>query len=225
MAGNASQIQYLSFRYYLNETLLERCRRNSRYSLRSFARDLSISPSTLSRILSGKREINREIYERCRLKLKISPLQRSWFEAYFEKRTHEKLPLAERRDYRTLTSTEAKLVGGWECIAILNLLKVRDFQPSASWIADKLDIPVTKVKRLVSTMIRLGFLKVESDGHWRAVHENVHFSPTFEVTRIKKKPSEANEDGDRGDGHPRARQKIHGHHHLSAGEFRRTKSD
>lgn len=49
-----------SFRYWLQRQFAERCKKNPRYSLRAFARFLSMDPSSLSQILSGKRSVSKK---------------------------------------------------------------------------------------------------------------------------------------------------------------------
>ena len=48
------------YRKALRESFEEKKYRNSKYSLRSFARDLSVSPAALSQVLSGKRDFSSE---------------------------------------------------------------------------------------------------------------------------------------------------------------------
>src|SRR3989344_5810369 len=64
-----------TFRAYLQEELLRRCRTNRGYSLRSFARTLEISTSSLSRILRGERKMSLEIKIRLGAHLGISTLE------------------------------------------------------------------------------------------------------------------------------------------------------
>lgn len=49
------------YRQYLKEELKRRTERNPRYSLRAFATALEINAGTLSRILSGKQIISRNL--------------------------------------------------------------------------------------------------------------------------------------------------------------------
>lgn len=48
----------------LKEEFLRRKRRSRRYSLRAFARDLELHPSTLSRVFNGQRPIPRHALQR-----------------------------------------------------------------------------------------------------------------------------------------------------------------
>lgn len=52
------------FRQVIKGRLAEICRRNSAYSMRSFAKKLDISVSTLSRVLAGKRSLPVKYFEK-----------------------------------------------------------------------------------------------------------------------------------------------------------------
>jgi len=73
------EIEIDDFREYLKRDLVERCKRNSSFSLRSYSQLLRISPSLLSRILSGKRSATHSIIDRVAERLAVSPHQlESW---------------------------------------------------------------------------------------------------------------------------------------------------
>lgn len=54
------RIGVVNFVDHLRQELIVRCRRNPSYSLRAFAASLDLDPSTLSKILRGKRSIGRK---------------------------------------------------------------------------------------------------------------------------------------------------------------------
>jgi transcriptional regulator with XRE-family HTH domain len=59
------------FRQYLREELARRCQKNTQFSLRGFARMLEIEPSSLSKLLNGKRRITEAMLVRLAQKLNI----------------------------------------------------------------------------------------------------------------------------------------------------------
>lgn len=59
------------FRQYLREELARRCQKNTQFSLRGFARMLEIEPSSLSKLLNGKRRITEAMLQRLAQKLQI----------------------------------------------------------------------------------------------------------------------------------------------------------
>ena len=50
----------MDYRDILSDQFNVRRKVNARYSLRAFARDMSISPSRLSEVISGKGDLSRE---------------------------------------------------------------------------------------------------------------------------------------------------------------------
>src|SRR5688572_16822884 len=65
--------QKASFRLWLQRQFTERCKRNSRYSLRAFAKLLLVDHSSLSQILSGKRPISKNTMAAFCTKLSTTP--------------------------------------------------------------------------------------------------------------------------------------------------------
>jgi plasmid maintenance system antidote protein VapI len=63
------------YRVFLAEELELRKKKNSRYSLRAFARFLGIDAAALSRILNGKQELSIPLGIQVVRKLKLSPEQ------------------------------------------------------------------------------------------------------------------------------------------------------
>src|SRR5689334_15303008 len=60
------------FRSTLRNELAERCRRNPRYSLRAFARDLGIEPARLSDVLNEKKGFSKTLALRLASRLGFS---------------------------------------------------------------------------------------------------------------------------------------------------------
>jgi hypothetical protein len=65
----------MDYREILSESYHQRRRQNPRYSLRAFARDISLSPSRLSEIIGGKGELSREKGTLIAKRLQLSPIR------------------------------------------------------------------------------------------------------------------------------------------------------
>src|ERR1700733_11819237 len=65
------------YRKRLVAELISRQRRNPAYSLRSFARDLGISPAALSQVLNSKRNFSRTNLTKVIEKLGLSPSEKN----------------------------------------------------------------------------------------------------------------------------------------------------
>lgn len=70
---------YSDYREYLRDELGRRTQTRQQYSMRAFARDLSIAPQNLSMILKGKKNISSEAGIEIAKKLRLSEEETSYF--------------------------------------------------------------------------------------------------------------------------------------------------
>src|SRR4051794_28890210 len=106
------------FRLYLQAELVKRCRANPRYSLRSFARSLRVSPSALSAMLNGKRPVTATMKRRFAQALGLSPEEIARFEINSQ---HSALR-EEYKKFQQLTLDSYAVIADWYHYAILELL-------------------------------------------------------------------------------------------------------
>src|SRR2546421_309690 len=67
------------FRLFLQSILVERCKKNSNYSLRAFAKSLRIDHATLSQILRGKRSLSEATKQKLGEALGLGPAEMEKF--------------------------------------------------------------------------------------------------------------------------------------------------
>lgn len=143
------------YRKCLQETLEQRLHRNPRYSVRAFAQSLGIDSSVCSQLLSGKRVPSTTVAERLIDCLNLDVLER---EAFLQSIGREKLKLGLRRinpALRELANSEKdpsrhtrrdlsidtfQMLSRWYYYAILELVKLPDFEDSPRWIARTLGL-------------------------------------------------------------------------------------
>lgn len=152
-----------NYRNILNEILAERSTANSAYSMRSYARDLDIAPSTLSEILNGKKGLSKTLANSIAKRLRLPDWEVNYFCDLVAKE-HAKSPKAraeakERLKNRktenhvhVINQQAAKALTSWVDLAILELTHLKNFKPSIPWIAKKLNkeeaLVIISVKRL-----------------------------------------------------------------------------
>lgn len=146
----------------LQSELIERARRNPKYSLRAFAKHLQVESSSLSQIINGKRPLTRKMCERLLSRLDIEP---SEYDYFLGKATSLKAR-KEFDSYATLDGDAFKVISDWYHYAILELTHVEGFQGDPKWIARVLGISVNEVHDAVRRLKRLNYLKVEKNGKW-----------------------------------------------------------
>lgn len=149
----------------IREELAQRCSKNPRYSLRSFARSLQLDPGALSRILSGKQIPSPTVAKKMLslLDLKIEEqlkFMESLGDAHRARNLERMSPVFKKKletrqiqgQARELSPDLFRVISDWYHYAILELTFVQGFQSEPKWIATQLGISETEamlaVKRL-----------------------------------------------------------------------------
>lgn len=162
------ELAFKSYRVLLSEKLEERCARNSRYSLRSFARDLGISPARLSDVLRGRYGLSIESAKVIADKMGLNESEISHFcdlVASEHSRSQKKRLAAKERiekqipDHQRLSMDAFQIVSDWYHFAILELTQVKGFKSSTKWIASRLELDEQKVITAIERMKRLNLIQ------------------------------------------------------------------
>lgn len=166
-----------NFRRLLQDRLLESCRKNPQYSLRSFARSLDVSPSALSAMLNGKRPITSKMKLRLGSALGLTTDELMQFSSASSKTKKPK-----QSSYHLLELDLFAVISDWYHYAILELTKIKDFDIDTLAISKKLGITKSEANFAVERLKRLGFLAQDSKGKWIDATPNSGF-----VTNIQGK--------------------------------------
>lgn len=150
-----------------------RTRRNAAYSLRSFARDLNLSHSSLSRILGGSQGLSEAKAEEVIRQLKLTGHEADRFRIEVQsqhsrsKRTRESAQARlTKNEFRIsdLSLEHFKIVSDWYHYAILELSTLQDFQSDVTWISQRLNISELETKAAIKRLISLELLEKSQDG-------------------------------------------------------------
>ncbi len=173
--GNVSYVNQLQI------ALRSKTQRNSRYSMRAFARSLKTSPTTLSLILAGKRVPSVQLALRIADTLSLSEQDRKIFmesvtRAHLDSMLERGTDRARHRGrtqrlaIKEIQRETFKAISSWYHYAILELTFVESFKPEPRWISAQLGISVAAATRAVDRLIDLGLLEV-SEGRFRKAIE------------------------------------------------------
>jgi uncharacterized protein (TIGR02147 family) len=178
----------IDYRSILNEILKERVTLNTSYSLRSYARDLKVAPSTLSEVLNGKKGLSPTLASNIAINLKLP----DWEQRYFcdlVSKEHAKSPrvraeakkrLEDRKKenhVHILNQQATKALTSWVDLAILELTYMKDFVGSTSWIAKKLQISIPIASSSIKRLTEAGLLEINAEkNQW------IDTSPLFSST-------------------------------------------
>jgi hypothetical protein len=131
----------VTFRAVLAAEFDRRRSSNPRYSLRSFARDLSVDHSTLSQILRGKRRL-----------------------------TGRNIRTFGRR-LRLAAPAIAELCALENESAVLSALDRPNFQADSRWVASMVGIPLDEVNVTLQRLLRKRIVSMTTRARWARVQE------------------------------------------------------
>lgn len=137
----------------LNE-LTVRKSRNAAYSLRAFARDLSVSPAALSQYLSRKRELSNKNTALIIERLRLSPAEMRVMTA--ARAAKARAPI----EREMIDEDSFRMISDWISLAVLNLAQVRGSRSRADWISERLGVSQTEAAAAVERLLRLKLISV-----------------------------------------------------------------
>lgn len=171
---------------WIKRAFSERCRHNPRYSLRAFARDLSLSPATLSYVMNGQKGLSMTVAQSVATSIGLNEKEKEIFCCLVESkhgrsktsRVIAQTRLAQLEYHPKVTSLQLDVfqtIADWYHLAILQLVQIKNAQTDSKWMANQLGIHVFEVDAAIERLKRLELLFVEDD-RYRVTKEMV-FAP------------------------------------------------
>lgn len=172
----------------LKEIFAKKQKRNSKYSISAFARDLKVSQSYLSLLLNGKRDLSQERAEQISRRLDLSQTESSRLiesaKAHKGSAARKKEPqLPKRKKPLAMDASEMRGILRWYTIALLELVTLPDFKSSPQWIAKRLKISESEARQALELLIQAGRL-VEKDGKISKPVENLSITHALYVEDV-----------------------------------------
>ena len=141
----------------LQTELTLRKQRNPRYSLRSFALNLGISPAQLSQLISGKRNFTSSVLGQISKGLHLSPEEES--SLFSQTLLPKHIVSGPEKEKRQFAEDEFRAISEWYHFAILSLSKIRGATTDPFWIADRLGITPTEARTALERLLRLKLIE------------------------------------------------------------------
>lgn len=181
------------YRRKLLETLAERQRRNTSYSLRAFARFLGVQPPTLSAILNGKRNLPAKQAALISERLGLTPIEKQKFMSSV---TGAKLSLREFMsaqvaafDAHTLEEElHHRIIAEWEHYAILSLIDTKGFKSDPKHIAQRLGITPLRAASCIENLKQAKL--VAQTKTLRKSHEHLRTTDDVSSTALRQSHKE-----------------------------------
>lgn len=158
----------------LRKAFEERQKRNGQYSLRSFARDLGVSPGRLSRILSGKDEAGHRLISAI-LKSKIFSSEEMDELAKCVKETES--PFGKGSSYEGLSLDGQEAAAIWNHLAVFNLITLPGFKFNRETVSKRLGLSEEQVQRSVKFLLSHNYIRKTETGVFASNSDQLFFSP------------------------------------------------
>lgn len=184
-----NELASLNFRRRLLDELEVRQSKNKRFSLRAFAFFLGIDASTLKKILDGKRPLGPRTIRKLGKKIGLTIPEIEAYVTTHKRRRKIGFSLEDDRRqmaYRVLKPEEARLIANPLSYAVLELLKVREFDLSPNSIAGSLKISNQEAENLLEALKEHQWIKQTPQGDWISAVGNTTVDPLDEKTKAAR---------------------------------------
>jgi len=162
--------EFSNYREWLGNQLIERKRRLPLYSLRSFARKLGLSPSTVSGVIAGKRPLSQRAAMKIADRLQLDPRDRR---ELLKATLNEKLRVfddgkkTKQEEVQKIDLDTFKVISEWHHYALLNLLLIDGVKPTEAAMAERLGISLRDCEQALLRLRRLGMVERTPQGYKR----------------------------------------------------------
>jgi uncharacterized protein (TIGR02147 family) len=183
---------------FLKSIYYQRRERNPSYSLSAFSRDLGFSLSIVSRVMASKRPVSLKMGLQISNVLDLDQNDRNEFISQILRHLGDNAKVSARLKKQILHTslaveaplTEASVdtfdpISDWYHIAILNLLRLSDFDADPEWISDRLNITTDEARSSLEKLLSGGFVEVRS-GKLVRKEQNLSFRARSSKASIRK---------------------------------------
>lgn len=154
-------MKYREVAELINKVLEKRRLRNPQYSLRAFARDLKVSPSRVSNIVSGKALPGKIVRDRLASSLNLNKSEVEYLNYLIDKTRHY---AKDSRKAHQLSEKDYAFLPEWYHYAILNLMETVSFQSDVTVIAQRLALPPEVVQDSLNKLTEAGLIQKTRSG-------------------------------------------------------------
>lgn len=174
--------QYANYNNYLSELLEQTRQRRPGYSLRAMAKQIGVSPATLSDVISGKKHFSETKALEVSNKLKLSAREARYFCALvqYQSTKSEEMRALLAAHLRTMnprlrnefevTVDRFNLMAEWYHMAILEMTYLEETRMHVDTIAKSLGITALQAQGAIDLLVRLNLIEALGNGRYRKTH-------------------------------------------------------
>ncbi|WP_413290943.1 TIGR02147 family protein [Bdellovibrio sp. HCB337] len=181
----------------LRDELISRQKKNEAYSLRSFAQTIGVSPSYLSLLFHGRRQLSQDKAVSIARKLQWNQSRQKYFLTLVEfentKVAKDKQMLLEElqkwarasKQVPSLAVDQFAMISEWQHSAILAILTLPNFVGRIKNIAERLNISEADAESCLQRLQRLNLVSQDEQGLWQTTHEELHVIPEVASNAVR----------------------------------------
>jgi uncharacterized protein (TIGR02147 family) len=173
---------YTDYRSFLRDELANRISSNSRYSLRSFAKQMDIPASTMSELLSHKKQMTMALVTKVSDGLKMTEHESAYLKllVQIENESNEtkKLEFKKRAEqYSSLSKVQSldmdlfRLIADWYCVVVLEALELSNLNEKQ--LIKQLGISRLEYKLAIERLEKLELVEKNSQGSYQKTKADV----------------------------------------------------
>ncbi|RYZ66071.1 MAG: DUF4423 domain-containing protein [Proteobacteria bacterium] len=185
--------------HQLLQKYFDKKKANSGYSLRALARDCDVSPSFLSRVLSGQKALPYALLVKMGKVLDLEPEALSSLKASHsgtdvtdttkpaktKVESGKQLLTAPAQDWDLAEKSDFSILRNWFYIPILDLTLLESFDGSLEMIADRLGLALPTVEVAVRQLISANLL-TQTNGKIRKAKDKLRFASQNNIADIRR---------------------------------------
>lgn len=191
---NSEPRTFETYRGVLRYEFEQRCQRNSAYSINSFARDLSVSPSQLSDILAERQGLSPSKGRTVGTRLGYLHEKLEWFVTLVA-HEHARSPIAKKVAAEKLTRYQNGVISEelakqlpfrlrWYHLAIRRMTGLKSFSADAPSIAQTLGLTEEETRDAISDLLASGMLETGPNQKLQ-ISSNLTSPPTIPSKAVK----------------------------------------
>lgn len=192
----ASVFLYEDFKDFLRDELERRTLKNSKYSLRAFARDLDVSLSRLSEVFAKGEGISMTSALKIAAKLKMSESEKEYFQQIIlahhgrNKVIREKALTRVRgnkakRELTFLRESHLGVLSQWYYLALAEMLTLKN-APTSEELAKILGLNLSSIEAATAHLADKGFIVRSKSGRWVKSSPFIHVESSTPAESIRR---------------------------------------
>ncbi len=173
-------MENIDLKSILQNELTHRCKKNPRYSLRSFAKYLNVDAGNLSRAMRGQTQLSKKYVDRISKALCIDPVVKKTYK-------QNSVSHKNKKNFELVPDDVFEIISDPIHYAILDITSLEDFKSNIDWLSKRLKITKTQATLGVQRLLSTGLLCTNEKGQWCKSIKKIKTPPGQSTSKAHRK--------------------------------------